>query len=100
MKIEIKKITVEAKSRTLNPKYTMISLPDIYLTEWEKIGIDMPSSENVYRIMSHEVQEWVESQPIHMWKCHDAPPDDDMPLIGSMYVFTEEMEVWFLLRWA
>ena len=72
-------------------------------TLWERIGIDMPSEKVVYNVRFHEVWKWVEEQPIHMWKYYDVPLVDTTPirmLTGNNYLFTDEMEAWFLLRWS
>ena len=74
--------------------------------KWERIGKDGPTDKWVYNIRLHEVGHWIESQPIHMWKYYDIPINwmrDEIPinlLTGSNYLFTDEMESWFLLRWS
>lgn len=72
---------------------------------WERIGLDMPSDKIVYGIKSHEVWQWIESQPVHMWKQYDVLVRDTNDIsvyafTGNSYVFTDEMESWFLLRWS
>ena len=71
--------------------------------KWEKVGKDMPTDKWVYNIRYREVGHWIESQPIHMWKHYDIPFDQLRklgPLLGSTYLFTDEMEAWFMLRWS
>jgi hypothetical protein len=46
-----------------------------------------------YKIYDPEVWRWVEQCPIHMWKYDDAGD-------GNNYLFTEELEAWFLLKWG
>jgi hypothetical protein len=74
--------------------------------KWEKVGMDMPTNKWVYNIRFHEIGHWIESQPIHMWKHYDIPIDKLgyestlTMLSGSNYIFTDEMEAWFMLRWS
>ena len=73
--------------------------------KWEKVGKDMPTDKWVYNIRYREVGHWIESQPIHMWKFYDIPVESmkDVSinsLIGQNYLFTDEMEAWFMLRWS
>ncbi len=73
--------------------------------KWEKVGMDMPTNKWVYNIRFHEIGHWIESQPIHMWKFYDIPFDQLRnvslgSLLGSNYIFTDEMEAWFMLRWS
>jgi hypothetical protein len=73
--------------------------------KWEKVGKDMPTDKWVYNIRLHEVGHWIESQPIHMWKHYDIPFDQLRnvsfgAMSGPNYLFTDEMESWFLLRWS
>jgi len=75
------------------------------MVKWEKVGIDRPTNKWVYNIKLYEVGHWIESQPIHMWKHYDIPFDQLRnvslgSLLGSNYMFTDEMESWFLLRWS
>jgi hypothetical protein len=73
--------------------------------KWEKIGMDMPTDKWVYNIRVQEIRDWIESYPIHMWKLYDIPNEliNDVPIqayLGQNYIFTEEMEAWFQLRWS
>lgn len=71
--------------------------------KWERVGMDMPTDTWVYNIRSKEINDWIEEQPIHMWKHYDIPIDLTTSinvLIGQNYVFTDEMEAWFQLRWS
>ena len=73
--------------------------------KWEKVGKDMPTDKWVYNIRYREVGHWIEEQPVHMWKFYDIPVESmkDVSinsLIGQNYLFTDEMESWFLLRWS
>jgi hypothetical protein len=76
----------------------------IFHKKWEKIGIDGPTNKWVYNIRSHDVRVWIEEQPVHMWKFYDIDKfNKDTPisaLIGENYIFTEEIEAWFQLRWS
>lgn len=73
-------------------------------TNWEKVGKDMSTDKWVYHIKIYEAVKWIESQPIHMWKHYDIPFDQirNTSLLRSRpnYIFTDEMESWFLLRWS
>lgn len=45
-----------------------------------------------------QVAEWVETQPIHMWK-----PADDMEgcqITCSRYIISEELLTWMTLKWG
>lgn len=110
MKFDVQKTVVNAKARAIKATWT-VEIQDgpnyIYAPyipkSWEKIGIDQPTGKWVYNTKFHEVKEWIESQPIHMWKHYDVPLDRDMSinaLMGHNYLFTEEMEAWFFLRWS
>lgn len=73
--------------------------------KWEKIGMDMSADKWVYSIRTEEIRNWIEDQPIHMWKHYDIPEASikDVSInafIGKNYIFTEEMEAWFQLRWS
>lgn len=72
---------------------------------WERMGLDMPSDKMVYSVKNHEIWQWIEAHPIHMWKHYDIPLDELMnssisDFTGNTYIFTDEMEAWFLLRWS
>ena len=74
-----------------------------FIKKWEKIGMDIPTDTWVYNIRSHEIRDWVEEQPVHMWKFYDLTDtklDFSLSTLGQNYVFTKEMEVWFELRWG
>lgn len=72
--------------------------------KWERIGMDMPTDSWVYNIRSQEIRTWIEEQPAYMWKFYDIDRANlDLPvsaMFGDNYVFTEEMEAWFQLRWS
>lgn len=63
---------------------------------WGRIGIDVPTDKWVYNIRSYEIRTWIEEQPIHMWKFYVI----ESILVGQNYIFTDEMEAWFTLRWS
>lgn len=75
-----------------------------FTKKWERVGIDVPTDKWVYNIRSQEIRTWVEEQPAHMWKFYDIDNHNrDLPtsvFVGGNYVFTEEMEAWFQLRWS
>ena len=74
-----------------------------FTKKWERVGMDVPTDKWVYNIRSQDIKIWIEEQPAHMWKFYDVEPKIDTPvsaMIGDNYVFTEEMEVWFQLRWS
>lgn len=85
------KITI-MKSRSGNAQLQTgcWSFATIDLAKWKKYPHDEFAA---YKIYDSEVCRWVEQQPIHMWK-YDAAYD------GNNYLFTEQMETIFLLRWA
>lgn len=72
--------------------------------KWEHIGIDGPSQRKVYNIRSQEIRDWIAEQPTSMWaqygidEIHNGTPISAM--FGQNYVFSEEMEAWFMLRWV
>lgn len=73
--------------------------------KWERIGMDMPTNRWVYSVRLYEVGHWIESQPIHMWKFYDIPEGAKLgvsisALMGQNYIFTDQMEAWFMLRWG
>lgn len=77
--------------------------------KWEKVGMDMMTDKWVYNICAKEIRDWIETHPIHMWKYYDLPSNmsetdlKNVPiraLLGKNYIFTEEMEAWFQLRWS
>lgn len=71
--------------------------------KWDRIGKYMPTDDWVYNVRSSEIQVWVEEQPAYMWKFYEVTDSLDLPvsaLIGENYIFSEEMEVWFKLRWS
>jgi hypothetical protein len=73
--------------------------------KWERTGIDGPTNKWVYNVRSLEVRTWIEEQPVHMWKHYDIPDASInevslAALLGQNYIFTEEMEAWFQLRWS
>lgn len=71
--------------------------------KWERIGIDLPSDSLVYRILAHDIREWIERQSVDTWKYYDIAdtrPYLSIGFIGETYVLTSELETWFLLRWT
>lgn len=87
IKFDIIKTRVNAPVRELKATWTF---EEIQLSKWKKYPHD---SFAAYKIYDSQVWGWVEDQPIHMWKYDDAGD-------GNNYLFTEEMEVLFLLRWS
>lgn len=87
IKINITKTSVEARSRVLKATWTF---EEIQLAKWKKYPHEKFAA---YKIYDSAVWRWVEQQPIHMWKYDDAGD-------GNNYLFTEQMETIFLLRWA
>ncbi len=80
------------KSRNIGKTMQHItwSMDVIKLAKWKKYPHEKFAA---YKIYDSEVWRWVEHQPIHMWKYDDAGD-------GNNYLFTEEMEAWFLLKWS
>lgn len=81
----------------------MVDMINPFTKKWQRIGMDMPANKWVYNIRSQEIKTWIESQPIYMWKFYDINVTQDTPIsamLGDNYVFTEEMESWFQLRWG
>ena len=76
------------------------------LKKWERVGKDGPSDRWVYSIHSQEIRDWVGEQPEHMWQhyyytnINDLRDTSASVLFVRNYVFTEEMEVWFTLKWV
>ena len=88
IKFDIIKSRVTAQSRQLKATWKMVPL---IWDKWKKY----PHNECIaYKIYEDEIIAWVESQPKDMWK-HDTSTDSNL-----CYLFTEEMETWFLLRWS
>lgn len=76
-----------------------------FTKKWERVGMDMPTDKWVYNIRSQEIRTWIEEQAIHMWKHYDIPSDSfsyvsGNVIVGDNYIFTNEMEAWFQLRWG
>lgn len=72
---------------------------------WEWVGIDGPTQCRVYSVYSKQVGTWIEEQAASMWKHYEIPPSmvEEVSLrcfLAPTYLFTEEMEVLFLLRWS
>jgi len=44
------------------------------------------------------VEEWLETQPIHMWKY--AEETDGCQMTCTRYIISEELLVWLTLRWT
>ena len=87
----------------VQPMTNAANMINPFTKKWERIGMDVPSDKWVFNIRNQEIRTWIEEQPIHMWKFYDIEPKIDTPiaaLIGDNYLFTEEMEVWFQLRWG
>lgn len=86
------------------PLSTTISLNMKPIPKWQHIGNDMRFG-RVYQIRDNEIISWIQSQPIHTWKPYTIEERNflEMPvefMLGESYVFTEEMESWFKLRWS
>ncbi len=67
----------------------------------------MPTYKWVYNTSCTEIINWIESHHVHMWKYYDIPEESwfnvHVPIsawMGKKYIFTEELESWFLLRWS
>lgn len=76
-----------------------------FYKKWERIGMDMPTDKWVFNIRSQEIRNWIEEQPAYMWKFYDIPEDSKLDVsvnvfMGQNYIFTDEMEAWFQLRWS
>jgi hypothetical protein len=103
-------IITQYKGRTTNDAgvYYAPYLPNMinpFTKKWERVGKTMPTNKWVYNIRSQEIKDWIEQQPIHMWKHYDIPESvvkdvSVSALLGPNYIFTEEMEAWFQLRWS
>ena len=82
-----------------------IDMINPFSKKWEKIGMDMPTDKWVYNVRPQEIRDWIEEQPIHMWKHYDIPETviKDVSVgafMGINYIFTDEIEAWFTLRWS
>jgi hypothetical protein len=81
-----------------------INMINPFSKKWERVGIDGPSQNAVYNIRAQEIRDWIEEQPADMWgqygidEIYESTPISAM--FGQNYVFTEEMEAWFTLRWV
>lgn len=76
-----------------------------FAKKWVRVGIDGPTNKWVFNIRLQEIRDWIEEQPIHMWKHYEVPQSwiDEVSInafLGQNYIFTEEMEAWFQLRWS
>lgn len=76
-----------------------------FYKKWERIGMDMPTDKWVFNIRSQEIRNWIEEQPAYMWKYYDIPEESKLDVsvnafMGQNYIFTDEMEAWFQLRWS
>lgn len=83
----------------------MANMMNPFTKKWEKIGMDMLADKWVYNVRLDEIRNWIEEQPVHMWKHYDIPDHSLKEVsinafIGQNYIFTEEMEAWFTLRWS
>ena len=87
MKIEVLKARDNSVGLDVIYQWKSIS---IKLAKWKKYPHDKFAA---YKIYESEIYRWVENHPVHMWKYDDDAKD-------NCYLFTEEMESWFLLRWA
>ena len=82
-----------------------MSESDISYNKWEIVGRDLRIDKSVYSANSPEIASWIESHDKDMWEHYDIPDEDvhKIPINswgGKKYVFTEQFEIWFLLRWA
>lgn len=98
-------MTPEILSREILSVQPMANMMNPFSKKWEKVGMDMPTDKWVYNIRVQEIRDWIEEQPIHMWKHYDIPESkiNEVSInafIGQNYIFTEEMESWFQLRWG
>lgn len=96
-------ITIAKEILSVQPMAVNMNNP--FGKKWERVGMDMPSDRWVFNVRSQEIRDWIEAQPIHMWKYYDMPETalHDVSInafIGKNYIFTEEMEAWFHLRWS
>jgi hypothetical protein len=97
-------IITQYKGRTTNDA-GLYYAPNPFTKKWERFGIDGPTNKWVYNIRSRDIRVWIEEQPIHMWKRYDIPDASInevsfAALLGPNYIFEEEMEAWFQLRWS
>lgn len=98
-------MTPEILSREILSVQPMANMMNPFSKKWEKVGMDMPTDKWVYNIRVQEIRDWIEEQPIHMWKHYDIPETkiNEVSInafIGQNYIFTDEMEAWFQLRWG
>lgn len=69
----------------------MADMINPFSKKWEKIGMDMPTDSWVYNIRTQEIRDWIEEQPIHMWKHYDIPDNSInevsfSTLIGELFL--------------
>ena len=98
-------ITIAKEICSVQPMPAIANMMNPFSKKWEKVGMDMPTDKWVYNIRVQEIRDWIEEQPIHMWKHYDIPESkiNEVSInafIGENYIFTEEMELWFQLRWS
>ena len=55
---------------------------------------NVPANHHVV-IVNHEIDMWINEQPIHMWKFIDEPKT-----YYDYYIISDELLTWLTVRWA
>ena len=97
--------TIAKEICSVQPMPAIANMINPFAKKWERIGMDMPTDKWVFNIRSQEIRDWIEEQPVYMWKFDDIPEESKLDvsvsaLMGQNYIFTDEMEAWFQLRWG
>ena len=62
---------------------------------WALVGKHPLGHDNIY-VVRPDVATWIEKQPLHMWKHHEAMSTGHL----EEYLISEELISWMILRWS
>lgn len=68
---------------------------------WSYVGTDIVGR-RIYNVCRPSIRQWISEMPKSEWQIFNIPDSSNSvhAIIGTNYVFTEQMEAWFKLRWS
>jgi hypothetical protein len=87
-------------SKVFGVKYGKVSFENYVMVNNQNECVLYDSTGHIYYAVDIRptVEEWLLTQPIHMWK--HAEETDDCHVAYSRYIVCEELLTWMTLRWG
>jgi hypothetical protein len=80
---------------TMNASFNKIITYEVLTEGWEKV---CPAGHSAIMV-NVEIANWIEHQPVHMWKYIDLSKDGKTFITATHFFVSNELLTWLKLRW-